>query len=97
MGQLDGRGGQVINEEAWKWTISRSVKKVRCLVIGVWGENGRDFVFARSFAVFNLVLSNWPVGAGGQPEVKGSHEICTALYLQNCSVRGKLQRLKNGK
>ena len=59
MGQVDGRGGQVINEEAWKWSISRSVKKVRCLVIGLSGENERDFVFARIFAVFNLVLSNW--------------------------------------
>ena len=49
MGQLDGRGGQVINEEAWKWTISGPVKKARSLVIGVSGEKQRDFVFARIF------------------------------------------------
>ena len=59
MGQSGGRGGQVINEEAWKWTISGVGKKVRSLVIGSSEENGRDFVFARFFAVFKLVLSNW--------------------------------------
>ena len=63
MGQSGGRGGQVINEEAWKWTISGVGKKVRCLVIGSSEENGRDFVFARFFALFKLVLSNWAAPA----------------------------------
>ena len=94
MGQLDGRAGQVINEEAWKWSISRSVKKSAALLSG-FREKMRDFVFARNFAVFNLVLSNW--AAAGQAGVKGSHEMCTALYLHNCSLPVKLQKFKNGK
>ena len=52
-----GRGGQVINEEAWKWSISRPVKRLSYLVIefseilGICMDFHRDIEFARTCAV----------------------------------------------
>ena len=67
-GRAGGRGGQVINEEAWKWSISRPVKRLSYLVIGFSEVLGicmdfqRDIEFARICAVLfsEQVLSNWP-------------------------------------
>ena len=56
-GRAGGRGGQVINEEAWKWSISRPVKRLSYLVIGFSEVLGicmdfqRDIEFARICAV----------------------------------------------
>ena len=56
-GRAGGRGGQVINEEAWKWSISRPVKRLSYLVIGfseILGISAwifRDIEFARICAV----------------------------------------------
>ena len=50
-----GRGGQVINEEAWKWSISRPVKRLSYLAIGFSEILGICMDFQRDIDLLEFV------------------------------------------